>query len=415
MGEDLSSDIKPIPMVQRILGPWDILAIWFGAGISIAEFWAGAILVPGVSLFTALVAILIGHAIGNALMGLVALEGFKVGVPTMVLARRPLGVRGSYLASILNYLQLIGWTAVMNIVGAKAIDTVFVSLGYPSYYHMWIVVFGLLNTIWTLVGPKKWRWLERIAALLLLVLIVWLSAITVNAIGVIDWHYCTSSITELQALDLVVAMPVSWLPLVADYSRLSRGGAFWGTFVGYFITSSLFYFVGGLSNMYLGMSDPIGIIAIYGLGIPAMLIIILSTTTTTFLDIYSAAITYKNINPREPLNRQIILVGLLGTVIGLVFPMEEYEWFLLLIGGAFVPLASIMIIDFFVVCRGTYEIEELIGSRALRVRYSGILSWFLGFGSYMLISTYLPWLGATLPSMLITGIIYYILMKLFGR
>lgn len=406
---DLTTSIEPIPPKLRYLNTWDLLAIWFGAGISIAEFWAGALLVPAVSLLTALTVNLVGHLIGNTLMGLVAIEGYVTGVPTMVLTRRPLGLKGSYLASSLNYLQLIGWTAVMNIVGARALDITFTTLGYPSNYKLWIVIFGLLNTLWALAGPKKWRWLERSSVTLLFILIIWLTIVTLNTVGTIDWYFSTNELTALQALDLVVAMPISWLPLVADYSRLSTKGAFLGTFTGYFITSSLFYFVGGLSNMYLGMSDPIAIVATYGLGIPAMLIIILSTTTTTFLDIYSAAVTFKNIRPNESLNRQVLIVGLLGTLIALTFPMEEYEWFLLLIGGAFIPLAAIMIVDYYVICRGKYEINELFNSKAPAVKVNGMTSWALGFIAYLTISAYLPWLGATLPSMLITSIIYYIL------
>jgi len=407
-----SNDIEPIPRSSRPMSAWDLLAIWFGAGISIAEFWAGAILVPGVSLFTALIMIIIGHVIGNALMGLVAIEGYRVGVPTMVLTRRPLGVKGSYLASVLNYLQLIGWTAVMNIVGARAIDTVLVLLGYPSNLKLWIIIFGLLNTIWALVGPEKWKWLEKISAILLLILITWLTIVTINTIGEFDWGRGTGELPPLLALDLVVAMPVSWLPLVADYSRLSRSGAFWGTFIGYFISSSLFYFIGGYSNAYLGLSDPISIIATYGLGIPAMIIIILSTTTTTFLDIYSAAITYKNIKPKEPLNRQILIVGVAGTMLALIFPMEEYEWFLLLIGGAFIPLAAIMITDYYLIAKGNYNLEELIGGKITSIRTSGVIAWALGFTMYMAISIYASWLGSTIPSMIATSILYYTLVKL---
>jgi len=407
-----SSDIEPIPRSSRPMSAWDLLAIWFGAGISIAEFWAGAILVPGVSLFTALIMIIIGHVIGNALMGLVAIEGYRVGVPTMVLTRRPLGVKGSYLASVLNYLQLIGWTAVMNIVGARAIDTVLVLLGYPSNLKLWIIIFGLLNTIWALVGPEKWKWLEKISAILLLILITWLTIVTINTIEEFDWGRGTGELPPLLALDLVVAMPVSWLPLVADYSRLSRSGAFWGTFIGYFISSSLFYFIGGYSNAYLGLSDPISIIATYGLGIPAMIIIILSTTTTTFLDIYSAAITYKNIKPKEPLNRQILIVGIAGTMLALIFPMEEYEWFLLLIGGAFIPLAAIMITDYYLIAKGNYNLEELIGGKITSIRTSGVIAWALGFTMYMAISIYASWLGSTIPSMIATSILYYTLVKL---
>ena len=350
-GVDVSEKIEPVPHSARMLSKWDVLAIWFGAGISIAEFWAGALLTPGIALIMALILILVGHVIGNALMGLVALEGYDTGLPTMVLTRRPLGIKGSYLASALNYLQLIGWTAIMNIVGAKAINTVFISLGYPSQYHIWVVVFGLLNTLWALIGPRKWRWLGKVAASLLLVLTIWLFITTLGTVKSIDWWAgTTGELSVPQALDLVVAMPVSWLPLVSDYSRLAISGSFGGTFIGYFISSGLFYFVGSFTNLYKGMSDPIGIIAAYGLGIPAMIIIILSTTTTTFLDIYSAAITFKNIRPKEPLKRQVLIVGFVSIIVALLFPIEEYEWFLLLIGGAFVPLAAIIITDYYVVC-----------------------------------------------------------------
>ena len=396
------------------MGAWDLLATWFGAGVSIAEFWAGALLVPGVSLLTALVVNVVGHIIGNALMGLVAVEGFVVGVPTMVLTRRPLGVRGSYIPSALNYLQLIGWTAVMNVVGARAIDEVLSALGYPSNVQLWIVAVGALNTLWALAGPRRWRWLERVSAVLLITLVAWLTAATVGTAGGIDWGVGSGNLPPLLALDLVVAMPVSWLPLVADYSRLCRGGAFWATFVGYLASSSLFYFIGGYTNAYLGLADPISIIATYGLGIPAMAIVVLSTTTTAFLDIYSAAVSFKNLKPSEPIDRQILVVGAAGTALALVFPVEEYEWFLLLIGGAFVPLAAIMITDYYLVTRGRYDVEELLGGRAAPIRASGITAWALGFTTYILTSTYTPWLGSTIPSLIATSTIYYTLSKL-GR
>jgi len=407
--------IGPVDRGSRVLDAWGLLAIWFGAGISIAEFWAGALLVPGVSLFTGLLVIIVGHLIGNFLMGLVALEGYETGLPTMVLTRRPLGLAGSYLASVLNYIQLVGWTAVMNIVGARAMDTVASSLGLQIGYSTWIILIGLLNTLWALIGPASWRILEKASAALLLVLVAWLTIVVLNTTGPIDWLAGdTGRVTVGQALDLVVAMPVSWLPLVADYSRLALSGAFKATFLGYFASSSLFYFIGGLTNLYRGMSDPIAIIVSYGLGIPAMTIIVLSTTTTTFLDIYSAAVSFKNIRPGEPLWRQVLIVGVVGTILALLFPVEEYEWFLLLIGGVFVPLAAIMITDYFILCRRSYRLDEVIGASTPLVRLSGVASWITGFAIYMAISLLLPWLGATLPAMLATSIIYLVASRIAG-
>ncbi|RLG84332.1 MAG: putative hydroxymethylpyrimidine transporter CytX, partial [Thermoprotei archaeon] len=126
---------------------------------------------------------------------------------------------------------------------------------------------------------------------------------------------------------------------------------------GHFVSCSLFYFIGALTNVAVGAPDPIAIIASYGLGVPAMLIVIFSTLTTGFLDIYSAAITFKNIVPGASVKKQIVFVGVLSTVIAALFPAEAYEWFLLLLVSAFVPLAVIMVMDYFA---APYNPEELL-------------------------------------------------------
>ncbi len=118
------------PLKERRLRTLDITLIWIGAGISIAEIWAGNYLAPALPLIIAILVNIIGHIIGNLFMGAVAYAGSREGVPTMVLSRGAFGIRGSYLISTLNYLQLIGWTAVMIIVTAKAIDEVLKSVSY---------------------------------------------------------------------------------------------------------------------------------------------------------------------------------------------------------------------------------------------------------------------------------------------
>ncbi|NJE25317.1 putative hydroxymethylpyrimidine transporter CytX [Thermococcus sp. MV5] len=421
-------DIKPVERDKRTFTLLTLLAIWFGAGISIAEFWAGALLTPALSLGMALLVILFGHILGNTIMGLIALEGEKTGLPTMVLSRASLGIKGSILPSILNYLQLIGWTAIMLIVGANAMNAVAKSLGVDNY-ALWVILLGLLVTGWTYIGPKNWEKLEKIAALLLLALSLWLTYVTLQRFSFTQLlsKPGTGEIGVMLGLDLVIAMPLSWAPLIADYSRFAknRNAAFWGTYLGYFISSSLFYFVGALTNMAIGEGDPIRIIATYGIGIPAMLIIIFSTVTTTFLDVYSAAITYKNISPRANAKKQVLLVGALGTLLALVFPMEQYEGFLLLIGGAFVSLAAIMITDYFLVEK-EYNATELLDENGKFAGYNikAILVWAIGFTFYMglaiegLFGIHIPLLsevgfrlGSSIPTFILVSLLYYLVER----
>ncbi|WP_456321866.1 putative hydroxymethylpyrimidine transporter CytX [Palaeococcus sp. (in: euryarchaeotes)] len=418
-------EITPVKRENRRFSLITLFAIWFGAGISIAEFWAGALLTPALSLWAAIGVILFGHLIGNAVMALIALEGEETGLPTMVLSRGALGVKGSILPSTLNYLQLIGWTAIMLIVGANAMNAVSGTFGFQNY-ALWIIILGLLVTLWTYIGPKNWESLEKFAASLLLLLSLWLTYITLKQFPLSELlsKPGTGEIGVMLALDLVIAMPLSWAPLIADYSRFAKEkrGAFWGTYLGYFISSSLFYFVGALTNIAVGKSDPIGIIVSYGVGIPAMLIILFSTVTTTFLDVYSAVITYKNISPGANAKKQVLFIGALGTLLALVFPVDQYEGFLSLIGGAFVSLAAIMLTDYFLV-KKAYSAEELLNEegkfKGYNKRALGI--WALGFLFYMglavegLFGIHIPILselgfklGSSIPTFLLVAVLYYL-------
>lgn len=412
-------EIKPVK--ERIFDFWSNFSIWFGADFGIAVIWAGALLTPYLSLKEALLVIILGHLLGNAVMSLIAVEGQRTGLPTMVLSRAPLGGKGSVLPSILNYLQLIGWTAIMLIVGGKALDVIF-----PGTYRLWILILGILVTLWTLSGPERWRWLEKLSVVLLGILSVWLLYVIFSKYSFSElWNRPgEGGLPLLIALDLVIAMPLSWAPTIADYSRMAKSerDAAWGTYLGHLAGSAFCYFLGALSNIAVKQPDPISIIATYGLGIPAMLMVLVSTLNTTFMDIYSAAITWKNINPRANAKTQVILVGVLGTLLALVFPVDKYESFLLLIGGAFVPLAAIMITDFFLVNKGRYEVESLLEDRKVKVR--GIISWLIGFLLYLgltmeaLIGVKVPVLsdlgnsiGASIPVFLISAIIYYLLER----
>ncbi len=386
------------PAEKRIFSFLDIFAIWFGAGISIAEFWAGALLTPALPLINAIIVIILGHIIGNLVMAGIAVQGWETGVPTMVITRGALGIKGSLLPSWLNYLQLIGWTAIMLIVGAKAMDAIF------GGYYFWIVVLGIIITAWAFISPNVWKKLEKTSAGLLLALSIWLTYVTLKKFSIEELftYEPTNEIGIMLALDLVIAMPLSWAPLIADYTRFckKKATAFWGTFMGYFISSSLFYFIGSLTNASIGKADPIGIIASYGLGIPAMLIIIFSTATTTFLDVYSAAITSKNISPKINVRKQIIFVGLIAIVIAILFPMEKYESFLLLIGGAFVSLTAILLADYFILKKG-YDAKELLNEKGKYWYKNGynhraIMVWLIGFILYVLFA-FEGLMGYTIP------------------
>ncbi|HUL28869.1 MAG TPA: putative hydroxymethylpyrimidine transporter CytX [Thermodesulfobacteriota bacterium] len=425
--------IEPIPKEERNLGGWDFFLLWAGAAVSLAEIWAGSLVVP-LGLGLGLGAILLGHLIGNTPFALGGLIGSRWGIPTMVSVRPSFGIRGSYFAAALNVIQLIGWTAVMLIVCGQAADAISKFYGY-SNLTLWIILSGGITTLWAAVGHRMWKWLERISVFGLLILCFAMTYVVFQQYG---WSKLAQIPRQrdfpfMVGMDLVIAMPISWLPLVSDYSRFSKDSkrSFWGTWVGYLIVSSWMYFVGLLATLATQSPDPsdvvMNLMLKFGWAIPALLIVLFSTFTTTFLDIYSTAVSGLNIFPKLGERKGVILGGILGTGAALFFPaILNYEHFLLFIGAMFCPMFGIVLVDYFVLRNGSIEPDDLYrkgGQYWFKggVNLNAILAWVIGFAIYLgfspmllekvlRVSVAFPWpLGSSLPSLILAGLIYWLL------
>ena len=427
--------IEPTPKEERNLGGWDFFLLWAGAAISLAEIWAGSLIVP-LGLGLGLWAILLGHLIGNTPFALGGLIGSRWGIPTMVSVRPSFGIRGSYFAAALNVIQLIGWTAVMLIVCGQAADAISKFYGF-SNVNLWIILSGVITTLWAVVGHRFWKWLQRISVFVLLILCMVMTYIVFQEYG---WGMLSQiprkrDFPFMVGMDLVIAMPISWLPLVSDYSRFATGSkrSFWGTWIGYFIVSSWMYLLGLMASLATQSSDPSGVVMNlmlkFGWAIPALIIVLFSTFTTTFLDIYSTAISGLNIFPKLGERKGILIGGILGTVIAIIFPtLLDYEHFLLFIGAMFCPLFGIVLVDYFFLRRRVIDLNDLYKRDGKYWFWKGInplaiIAWAIGFAIYLGFSPMLmekvlgikaalPWpLGSSLPSLVLAGLIYWVLRK----
>lgn len=385
---------------ERLLSGADYFLLWMGAAISLAEIWAGGLLAP-LGLVAGLAAILLGHAIGNTPMALGGIIGSRHGVPAMISTRDALGRRGSYLPAALNVIQLTGWTAVMLRICGQAADAAAPGDGGIGV-RGWIVVAGVLTTAWSLAGHGIRRWLQRGAVVLLAGLSLLMTGVVFRRFGFADLLALRpdGTLPFGQGLDLVIAMPISWLPLVADYSRFARNsrGCFWGTWWGYLLAGSWMYAVGLCAALATRTASPdgmvMGLMAETGLAGPALLIIILSTITTTFLDMYSTAVSVRSLAPK--LNERAVIAGggLLGTLLAVGFPAAEYESFLLFIGALFCPLFGVVLADYFILRRMQF------GPAPEGIRPAAMLAWAAGFALYQLATRQAWALGASLPALL---------------
>ncbi|MBQ1714674.1 MAG: putative hydroxymethylpyrimidine transporter CytX [Treponema sp.] len=367
--------------------------IWFGAGISIAEILTGSYFAP-LGFSKGIAAILIGHAIGCALFFFTGYIGALSKKSSMETTRISFGKIGGSFFALLNVLQLVGWTGIMIYDGSLAANGIANSSSW-----IWALVIGALIVLWILIGITNIGKLNLVAMTALFVLtLVLCKVIFFGKNAVVAIESAGESLSFGAAVELAVAMPLSWLPLISDYTKDSAKpfAATLASTLTYFAVSCWMYIIGMGAALLTGTSDIAQIMLKAGLGIPALVIIVLSTVTTTFLDAFSAGISFRAIFKNANTKIVGIIVALVGTLAAVFYPMDNITDFLYLIGSVFAPMTAILIADFFVTKNE---------SSKKQIDFVRIALWVLGFILYRILMKYDIPCGNTLPDMAITFVL----------
>jgi len=374
--------------------------IWFGAGVSIAEILTGTYLAP-LGMGKGILAIIIGHVIGCFLLFLAGVIGGKQGLSAMETVKQSFGRYGGLFFAILNVLQLVGWTAIMIYDGAISASGIF-----ESDHRIWCLVIGGLIIVWIVIGITNLGKINTIAMAALFILTIILCVVLFGANKEV-MIAADDSMTFGAAVELSIAMPLSWLPLISDYTREAQKPVASSAVsaVVYFVISCWMYIIGMGAAIYTGEYDISLILIQAGLGVAGLLIIVFSTVTTTFLDAWSAGISSESIYSK--INGKYIAIGV--TVVGILgavfFPMDDITDFLYLIGSVFAPMIAIQIADYFILKRPAKDKGFCIDN---------IIIWCIGFALYRYLMTLDIIIGNTVPDMLIVIAICVIAGKITG-
>lgn len=371
--------------------------IWFGAAVSIAEIMTGTYF-ASLGFSKGLLAIFIGHVIGCIMLFLSGLIGGKARKSAMEATKMSFGHKGALFFSMLNIIQLIGWTAIMIFDGALAVNGIF-NIGN----WIWCLIIGILIIIWILIGIEHLGKLNTVAMTALFVLTIILSFIIFGKGNVLN--VSGEGITFGAAVELSVAMPLSWLPLISDYTREAEK-PFKATAVSaltYGIVSMWMYVIGMGAAIFTAEMDIAQIMLKAGLGIAGLLIVVFSTVTTTFLDAYSAGISSESLSKKINGTKFAIAVAIIGTLGAITLPLHDITNFLYFIGSVFAPMIAIQIADFFILKKNTEK---------LSFNVQNLVIWLIGFVVYRLLMKVDIVIGNTLPDMIITILICVIANKL---
>ena len=358
--------------------------LWFGAGISIAEILTGMLLAP-LGLVKGLAAIILGHVIGGAIMYGAGLIGGRTGKSAMETVTISFGQRGALLFAGLNVVQLIGWTAVMIASAAVAANTI-AGIGAS----VWSVVIGGLIVIWVLLGLKNLGKVNVVIMAALLELTLILSTVVFRG----SMAPAAGELSFGAAVELAVAMPLSWLPLISDYTRTARRpqAATAGSCAAYFLASCWMYVIGLGAALYTGQEDIAAIMVQAGLGLAGILVVLLSTVTTTFLDVFSAGISSQRIVPDITEKPLALVACVVGVILAVLAEAEQFQDFLYFIGSVFAPMTAILLTDYFILKRD---------HSSQSVSWPNLFLWLAGFVLYRFFMEIETPLGNTFPVMII--------------
>ena len=374
--------------------------IWFGAAVSIAEILTGTYFAP-LGFGKGLLAILLGHVIGCVLLFFAGLIGGNTRKSAMETVKMSFGKYGSLLFSLLNILQLVGWTGIMIYDGALAANGI-----WGTGQWLWCLVIGGLIVLWIVIGIENLGKLNTVSMAALFLMTIVLSFVIFGKGGT------DAAVSEAMsfgaAVELSVAMPLSWLPLISDYTQDAekpvRSTAV--SAIVYGLISCWMYGIGMGAALLTGESDIAQILLKSGLGVVGLVIVVLSTVTTTFLDAWSAGISSESVSQKLKGKWVAIGAAVLGTAGAILFPMDDITDFLYLIGSVFAPMIAIQIVTFFLL-----QLDASGG----KFHWVNLLVWLAGFALYRLLMGFDIPLGSTLPDMVLTALLCYAANRVVSR
>ena len=412
----VNTSLAPLSAGERSFSFRDHAALWLSLGVGLLVMQIGAYLVPGLGARQAAIVIVVGSVVGAGLLAWTAKIGCDSGLSSAGLMHAAYGSGFARLPVLLNMVQLVGWTTFELVVmrdGTVAIarqSGAFASAAWPVAATLFwgaVLVALLSGSMVTLVR----KFIGRFGLPLVVASLCWLSwqfLTHTNAQGLAAlWNRPgDGSMGMLPALDLVIAMPVSWLPLVADFARHGRNGksALHGTWLGYAVANIWCYALGVLVALTNPGTELVAALLLAQGGLIALGLILIDEVDNAYGDVYSGAVAGHSLQPRWSVRQWGVRIALLCTALALILPMHSLEPFLLMLSSVFIPLYGVILARL----AGRGNIAALRGES--RVNYSAVAIWFAGVVCYHLCAQLLPGVGAALPTLLLT----FVLARLTG-
>lgn len=392
-----AADLSPVPVAGRTQSGWDLFLLFAAANIVATTMQVGASLGEGLAPARMLAVVVTGACVGAALVATLAPVGSRLGVPSMIAARDPLGIAGAQLVAAVLFVTNFAWIAVNNAIAASVLARM-TPFGLDE--RAWAVVVGVVSTAVVAAGPLAVRAADRWAVPLMVaagLAITW-TVLGLPAAPAIAADAALAAPSLATLFDVVVGYQVSWLLMFADYSRFTANGrtSARAVFLGLALTAIWLMPMGWRLAQQAGSADPGAMLATADAGLAAALLIALATITTNFVNIYLSSLAWRSVMPAVPDRAAVWIVGLVGTALGLTGGwLDRFAGFMTVVGSVLVPVGGVFIAHFLLRPRPV-DVEALYDARGPHagVRWAGVVAWAAGVAVYAAVPV-----GATLAAL----------------
>ena len=404
---------QPVPQSERH-GWWKTSFIWAGSSICVPTIMVGALMINGLSFLEMILAVVIGTGILSLVFCLQGTQGTDTGLPTVVLARSAFGREGAgIIISFILASTLICWTGSDCQIAGESFIQILTLNGIEWNRNLVIIVLGLIMLTVSIFGEKLLSKLNIIAVPALIILCIYGIVTCLQSVSLID--LITASPVEpirlVEGMSMVVGMQAVGSTISPDYHRFCRNrkGSCLAAVVGIMPYCLFLFIAGAIMGAATGETDISILVAKLGLPFIGLAILVLATWTTMACDAYTGGLAITSLLHLSGTKRAAAtgIAGVAGILLAVFGIMDYFTSFLDLMASCIPPVAGVMIADYWLLGRGKPENwKERKG-----IHWVGVGCLVLG----VLAALFLPFGLSTINGVVVSGVAYFLIMKLAGK
>ncbi len=367
--------MEPIPANERHGTILSQFTLWFSSNVQINSFVTGTLaVILGLNVFWAIVAIVLGNAVGGLFAAYHSVQGPRMGIPQMVQSRAQFGVIGAALPQAFTVLLYLGFYVVGGVLSGDAVGSLF-------HISTWIgvILWNLLILVVAIYGYDLVHASGRIATVISFVLFM---ALFIHFLGHVPSNYKgtdQSLATFMIVLALTAGWQITWAPYVSDYSRYLPADTpayktFTSTYAG-LVGGAIWVQIIGALAATIGaaqLADPATFLGhqfngIFGIILLAILIGNIPATVESpyggFLTFWAiVSPTGKGVPPKEARTLFAIVFTIIGSILSIAASdslLSTANDVIIVLLYVLIPWTAINLVDYFLVRRGHYDVKQL--------------------------------------------------------